>query len=144
MWTVHRALNVFTTWWLASSRVGNPRKNKALTWTCSYTITSPIFHWSYRPTLYLHNILCSAFFKIYFSINTAYPLIVLQSICYSKDINFEKWKAIWTFNFSENMSQHLKLSNFSVTVPLFYLKELKLKKTTTHTMSSLFLRWKWI
>lgn len=50
-----QALNVFTTWWLASSRVGNPRENKAeaakfsVTWPIA--ITFPIFHWSYRPTL---------------------------------------------------------------------------------------------
>ena len=28
-WTLHRAVNVFTTWWLASSGVGNPRESKA-------------------------------------------------------------------------------------------------------------------
>lgn len=86
-----------------------------------------------NPIQYLHNISCSAFFfsvyiYIYISISTAYPLLVLGSICYSKDINSEKLKAIWTFNFSENMSTHLKLSNFSVTAPLFYLKELKSEK----------------
>lgn len=57
MWTLHWALKIFTTWWLASSRVGNPRESKAeaamffMTWPCSYTITSSIFHWSYRPIL---------------------------------------------------------------------------------------------